>query len=101
MHMMQAIHNFHGSIGERIIHKQPVCVNCSKKLGKVVRMYVKENGVIIPYGYNSAQVGDLLVCPVCHFEIVQGFSEILDHTFSNQVLESEYAILKRVKDAEL
>ena len=61
-------------------------------------MYVKNNGVFIPYGNDSAQVGDLLVCPVCHNEIIQGLSEILGKSVSSQFLESEYAVLKGVLD---
>jgi len=57
---------------------------------------VKRNGVFIPYGHDSAQSGDLLVCPVCHIEIVQGFSIILGKSVSTQVLGSEYAILQDV-----
>jgi hypothetical protein len=96
--MTQVIHGLDESWGEQIPLKQPVCVKCSRKLGRIVRMYVKNNGVFIPYGSDSAQVGDLLVCPVCHNEIVQGFSEILGQSVSAQVLESDYAILKGVKD---
>lgn len=86
---------------EQIPHKQPVCVQCSKKLGRIIRMYVKNNGVFIPYGRDSAQVGDLLVCPVCHIEIIQGLSEILGKNVSAQVLDSEYAVLKGVEDLPL
>jgi len=57
---------------------------------------VKRNGVFIPYGHDSAQSGDLLICPVCHIEIVQGFSIILGKSVSAQVLGSEYAILQDV-----
>jgi len=64
-------------------------------------MYVKNNGVFIPYGRDSAQVGDLLVCPVCHIEIVQGLSEILGKNVSAQVLDSDYAVLKGVEDLPL
>ena len=61
-------------------------------------MYVKNNGVFIPYGQDSAQVGDLLVCPVCHTEIIQGLSEILGKDVSMQALDSEYAVLRGVED---
>ncbi|MFA9409203.1 MAG: hypothetical protein ACERKJ_10300 [Candidatus Dadabacteria bacterium] len=57
---------------------------------------MKRNGVFIPYGHDSAQSGDLLVCPVCHIEIVQGFSIVLGKSVSAQVLGSEYAILQDV-----
>jgi len=57
---------------------------------------VKRNGVFIPHGHDSAQSGDLLVCPVCHIEIVLGFSNILSKSVSEQVLNSEYAILQDV-----
>ena len=83
---------------DQIPYKQPVCVQCSKKLGRIVRMYIKNNGVFIPYGRDSAQVGDLLVCPVCHMEIVQGLSEILGKDVSAQALDSEYAVLNEVQD---
>jgi len=89
------------TFGDQIHYKQPVCVKCSKKLGKIIRMYVKNNGVFIPYGRDSAQVGDLLVCPVCHTEIVQGLSEILGKDVSVQALDSEYAVLKGVQDLPL
>ena len=79
-------------------HRQPVCVKCSKSLGEVVRLNVKRNGVFIPYGHDSAQAGDLLSCPVCHTEIVQGFSTVLDKPVSNNVLESDDAILQGVRD---
>ena len=95
---MTQVISIHEPWGEQIPHKQPVCVQCSKKLGTIVRMYVKNNGVFIPYGRDSAQVGDLLVCPVCHTEIVQGLSEILGKNVSSQVLESEHALLKGVQD---
>jgi len=64
----------------------------------VVRFYVKRSGVFIPYGHDAAQVGDLLVCPVCHAEIIQGFGEILGKPISVQVLDSSHAILKGVQD---
>jgi hypothetical protein len=99
--MAQIIHANHESRGEPEPYKDPVCVKCSNKLGRVVRMYVKNNGVFIPYGRDAAQVGDLLVCPVCHVEIIQGFSEILRKSVADQVLESEYAILKGVQDIPL
>jgi hypothetical protein len=79
------------------LYRQPVCVTCSNKIGKVVRLCVKRNGVFIPYGHALAQVGDLLACPVCHTEIVHGY-DILDRIESLQVLDSEYAILRGVKD---
>jgi hypothetical protein len=79
-------------------NRQPVCVKCSHQLGQVIRLCVKRNGVVIPYGHDSAQVGDLLVCPICHTEIINGFGEVLSKSASNQVLTSEYAILKGVKD---
>ena len=88
-------------LGEQIHYKQPVCVKCSKQLGKIIRMYIKNNGVFIPYGRDSAQVGDLLVCPVCHTEIIQGLSEILGKDVSTQALESDYAVLKGVQDLPL
>jgi len=37
-------------------------------------------------------------CPVCHTEIVQGFSNVLDKPVSNHVLDSDDAILKGVVD---
>ena len=86
---------------EHVPYKLPVCVSCSTKLGRVIRMYVQNNGVFIPYGVDSAQVGDLLVCPVCRNMIVQGLSEVLGKPTSTQVLESEYAILKGVKDVAI
>ncbi len=98
---MTQVISLHETWGEQIPHKQPVCVQCSKKLGRIIRMYVKNNGVFIPYGQDSAQVGDLLVCPVCHIEIVQGLSEILGKDVSVQVLDSEYAVLKGVEDLPL
>jgi hypothetical protein len=73
-------------------YNHPVCVNCSKKNGKVIRLQMKKNGIFIPYGKDSAQAGDLLKCPICHFEIVQGFSNILSNSTSSIVLESEHAI---------
>ena len=88
-------------LGDQIHYKQPVCVQCSRKLGRIVRMYIKNNGVFIPYGADSAQVGDLLVCPVCHTEIVQGLSEILGKDVSSQALDSDYAVLKGVQDIPL
>ena len=91
--MTQVIHNVRDSWSERELCKQPVCVKCSKGIGQIVRFLVKRNGVFIPYGHDSAQSGDLLVCPVCHIEIVQGFSIILGKSVSAQVLGSEYAIL--------
>ena len=99
--MTQVIPSLHETWEEPTHYKQPVCVQCSKKLGKIVRMYVKNNGVFIPYGRDSAQVGDLLVCPVCHIEIVQGLSEILGKSVSAQVLDSEYAVLKGAQDIPL
>jgi len=98
---MTQVISVHETLGEQIPYKQPVCVQCSKKLGRIVRMYVKNNGVFIPYGRDSAQVGDLLVCPVCHIEIVQGLSEILGKDVSAQVLDSDYAVLKGVEDLPL
>ena len=79
-------------------NKPPVCVKCSSKMGKIIRMHVKRNGVSIPYGSDLAQIGDLYACPVCHTEIVQGFSKVLDKRVSDRVLDSDYAILKGVKD---
>jgi hypothetical protein len=99
--MTQVIHSHQEIWKEQTYYKQPVCVQCSNKLGKVIRMYVKNNGVFIPYGVDLAQVGDLLVCPVCHIEIIQGFSEILGRSVSEQALESEYAVLKGVQDLPL
>ena len=95
---MTQVIKLHDKWGELTPHKQPVCVRCSKQTGRIVRMYVKNNGVFIPYGRDSVQVGDLLVCPVCHTEIIQGLSEVLGRPVSTQVLESEYAILKGVQD---
>ena len=94
--MTQVIQSVRDSWGERELYKQPVCVKCSQGIGQIVRFLVKRNGVFIPYGHNSAQSGDLLVCPVCHIEIVQGFSIILGKSVSAQVLDSEYAILQDV-----
>ena len=94
--MTQIIHSVRDSWGERELYKQPVCVKCSQGIGYIVRFLVKQNGVFIPYGHDSAQSGDLLVCPVCHIEIVQGFSNILGKSVSAQVLDSEYAILQDV-----
>jgi hypothetical protein len=71
----------------------PVCVKCSKNTGKIVRLFVKRNGIFIPYGQDGAQAGDLLSCPICHTEIVQGFSNILRKPFSTHVLDSDHAIL--------
>ena len=95
---MTQVISLQGPVGDQIHYKQPVCVQCSKKLGRIVRMYIKNNGVFIPYGRDCAQVGDLLVCPVCHTEIVQGLSEILGKNVSTQALASEYAVLKGVQD---
>ena len=94
--MTQVIHNVRDSWSERELCKQPVCVKCSQGIGQIVRFLVKRNGVFIPYGHDSAQSGDLLVCPVCHIEIVQGFSIVLGKSVSAQVLGSEYAILQDV-----
>jgi len=94
--MTQVIHNVRDSWSERELYRQPVCVKCSQGIGQIVRFLVKRNGVFIPYGHDSAQSGDLLVCPVCHIEIVQGFSIILGKSVSTQVLGSEYAILQDV-----
>ena len=94
--MTQVIQNVRDSWSERELYKQPVCVKCSQGIGQIVRFLVKRNGVFIPYGHDSAQSGDLLVCPVCHIEIVQGFSIILGKSVSAQVLGSEYAILQDV-----
>ena len=94
--MTQVIHNVRDSWGERELSKQPVCVKCSQGIGQIVRFLVKQNGVFIPHGPDSAQSGDLLVCPVCHIEIVQGFSNFLGKSISAQVLDSEYAILQDV-----
>ena len=94
--MTQVIHNIRDSWSERELYKQPVCVKCSQGIGQVVRFLVKRNGVFIPHGHDSAQSGDLLVCPVCHIEIVLGFSNILSKSVSEQVLNSEYAILQDV-----
>ena len=95
---MQTVQNRRNIKGIQKISKQPICVNCSKKIGQVVRLCVKRNGVFVPYGNESAQTGDLLVCPICHVEIIQGFGEILDKDISEQVLNSDYAVLKGVKD---
>ena len=94
--MTQVIPNVRDSWSELELYKQPVCVKCSQGIGQIVRFLVKRNGVFIPYGHDSAQSGDLLVCPVCHIEIVQGFSIILGKSVSAQVLGSEYAILQDV-----
>ena len=94
--MTQGIQCIQDSWGEQELYKQPVCVKCSQGIGQIVRLLVKRNGVFIPYGKDSAQSGDLLVCPVCHIEIVQGFSIILGKSVSEQVLDSEYAILQDV-----
>ena len=94
--MTQVIKSVRDSWGERELYKQPVCVKCSQGIGQIVRFLVKRNGVFIPYGHDSAQSGDLLVCPVCHIEIVQGFSIILGKSVSEQILDSEYAILQDV-----
>lgn len=96
--MTQVIKSVRDSWGERELYKQPVCVKCSQGIGQIVRFLVKRNGVFIPYGHDSAQSGDLLVCPVCHIEIVQGFSIILGKSVSEQILDSEYAILQDVHD---
>jgi hypothetical protein len=93
---MQQIHDS----SRQELYKQPVCVTCSNKIGKVVRLCVKRNGVFIPYGHDAAQVGDLLACPVCHTEIVHGY-DVLGRADSVQVLNSEYAILRGVKDQPL
>ena len=77
---------------------KPVCVKCSKNFGAIIRMEVKRNGVSIPYGPDSAQMGDLFVCPVCHNEIIQGLSKVLSKSLSKQVLNTDYAILKEVND---
>jgi hypothetical protein len=95
IHMIHSYKNFEDSTQT---NRQPVCVKCSHQLGQVIRLCVKRNGVVIPYGHDSAQVGDLLVCPICHTEIIQSFSEILSKSVCDQVLTSEYAILKGVKD---
>jgi hypothetical protein len=79
-------------------NKLPVCVQCSKDIGRVVRFNVKQNGVYIPYGYDSALAGDLLVCPVCNAEIVEGFGDCVEKPVSTQSLESDYAILRGVRD---
>ena len=95
---MQAIQRCLNNKDAQKISKQPICVNCSKNIGQVVRLCVKRNGVFVPYGDESAQTGDLWVCPICHVEIIQGFGEILDKDTSDQVLKSDYAVLKGVKD---
>ena len=94
--MTQVRQSVRDSWGERELYKHPVCVKCSQGIGQIVRFLVKRNGVFIPYGHDSAQSGDLLVCPVCHIEIVQGFSIILGKSVSEQVLDSEYAIFQDV-----
>jgi hypothetical protein len=96
--MTQVTFSNNESWNSRDSSKPAVCVKCSSNLGKIIRMHVKMNGVSIPYGSDSAQLGDLYVCPVCHSEIVHGFSKVLDKSISNQVLDSDYAILKGVKD---
>jgi hypothetical protein len=83
------------------LHRQPVCVKCSKSLGEIVRLNVKRNGVFIPYGHDSAQAGDLLSCPVCHTEIVVGFSTVLSKPVSTHVLDSDNAILQGVHDVQV
>ncbi len=98
--MTQVIHSVQDSWGGPEFYKQPVCVKCSQSIGQIVRLIVKRNGIFIPYGHESAQSGDLLACPVCHTEIVQGFSNILSKPVSTLVLDSDYAILQDVR-AEL
>ena len=96
--MTQVISNYQDS-GSRVgLYTHPVCVKCSKNTGKIVRLYVKRNGIFIPYGQDSAQAGDLLSCPICHNEIVQGLSGILGKPVSTQVLDSDHAILQGVHD---
>ncbi len=79
-------------------NKLPVCVQCSKDTGRVIRFNVKQNGVYIPYGYDSALAGDLLECPLCNAEIVEGFGDCMEKPVSTQTLESDYAILRGVQD---
>ena len=96
--MTQVSYDYQDSWSEQDSIKPPVCVKCSSEIGKIIRMYVKRNGVSIPYGHDCAQIGDLYICPVCHIEIVQGFSKVVDKTISKQFLNSEYAILEGVQD---
>ncbi len=96
--MAQVVYDYLDSWSVQDSSKPPVCVKCSANIGKIIRMYVKQNGVSIPYGHDAAQIGDLYVCPVCNTEIVQAFSKVIDKSISKQVLSSEYAILKGVRD---
>lgn len=92
--MIQTISNDQDSSSRQVFNMLPVCVKCSKSTGKIVRLFVKRNGIFIPYGQESAQAGDLLSCPICHTEIVQGFSNILRKPFSTRVLDCDHAILQ-------
>jgi hypothetical protein len=64
----------------------------------VVRLSTKCNGVYIPYGHECALAGDLLVCPICGAEIVDGFGNCIEKVVATQVLVSDYAILRGVND---
>lgn len=89
----------HDFLIETEVKRRPVCVRCSKITGRVVRLSTKCNGVYIPYGHESALAGDLLVCPICGAEIVEGFGECLEKLVAAQALVSDYAILRGVNDA--
>jgi hypothetical protein len=91
--MTQITSNDKDPHSRQVFNMHPVCVKCSKNTGKIVRLFVKRNGIFIPYGQDGAQAGDLLSCPICHTEIVQGFSNILRKPFSTHVLDSDHAIL--------
>ena len=48
---------------------KPYCVECE------VRMRCERNGVVIPYGDDHVQRGDLYKCPICGTRIIVGFGE--------------------------
>ncbi len=78
---------------------RPICVNCSRAFGVVVRFEAVRNGIIIPYGDTSARHGDLYRCPECKTEIVTGFGEpAWRPDVKSSMLESELNILKGVTD---
>jgi hypothetical protein len=94
---MDLIDNLDLLVGQEA-NNLPVCVQCSKSTGHVVRFNVKQNGVYIPYGNDSALAGDLYICPICNTEIIEGFGDLMEKPISTQTLESEYSILRGVRD---
>ena len=54
--------------------KRPVCVGCTKAKGYVVRFRNKTDGVYVPYA-STYITGDLLECPECGAQMIEGFTD--------------------------